>query len=277
MLGRALLVGGSPGMAGAMVLATGAALRGGTGYVVTALCAEGASALCARYPAALQTALPDLRLHGAPAWLDALRAELQVCSAIGLGPGLGRSAEAAEFTWLLLDFLAETRPQLPIVVDADAIRHLAARRGGVSCSASLLLTPHQGEAEALHPHGRGLSRPELLQALVERTGATVILKGPGTQVGAPGHSAWRCTKGNPGMATAGSGDVLTGLLTALLARGMMPFDAARLAVELHGVAGDLAAAQLGGDAMQAADLIDFLAPAWQSVRGASRDSEGPSC
>ncbi len=96
---------------------------------------------------------------------------------------------------------------------------------------------------------------------MERTGATVLLKGAPTLVGSPGQPAWKNATGNPGMATAGSGDVLTGIVAALLARGLSPWDAARLGAHLHGRAGDLAARELGEESLTASDLLGTLSEA----------------
>ncbi|HEX9795334.1 MAG TPA: ADP/ATP-dependent (S)-NAD(P)H-hydrate dehydratase, partial [Planctomycetota bacterium] len=111
-------------------------------------------------------------------------------------------------------------------------------------------------------------RAGALQTLVERSGATVLLKGAGTLLGAPGQAPWTNPTGNPGMATAGSGDVLTGVVAGLLARGLSAWDAARLGAWLHGRAGDLAAAQLGEESLMASDLLEFLPAAMQACRRA---------
>jgi NAD(P)H-hydrate epimerase len=149
-----------------------------------------------------------------------------------------------------------------IILDADALNVFEGRAEALrETEAELVLTPHPGEAARLlgcEAREVQSDREAALLKLVERTGATVVLKGAGTLVGAPRHGIHRIQAGNPGMATGGSGDVLAGLLTGLWAQGMAAFDAARLAVWRHATAGDLAAWRGSETTLLAGDIIDAL-------------------
>ncbi|TAH39613.1 MAG: NAD(P)H-hydrate dehydratase [Planctomycetota bacterium] len=260
-MGRVLLVAGARGMAGAAAMAAEAVLRGGAGYVLVATPGGVATELTVLARSAV------LRLCGGPERaflirgdLDALLEEAGRSEAVAVGPGLGTHADTRA---LVTDFLPRLPAALPVLVDADGLNALAGsdwERIGLGPRA--VLTPHPGEAARLLQWKDAAAvqarRSEALAELVGRSGATVVLKGGGTLVGAPGKEAWRNQTGNPGMATAGTGDVLTGLVAALLARGMSPWDAARLGVHLHGLAGDLAAAELGEESLIAPDLLHYL-------------------
>ncbi|RMH02707.1 MAG: NAD(P)H-hydrate dehydratase [Planctomycetota bacterium] len=260
-MGRALLVCGSRGMAGAAVLAAKAALRGGAGYAVLAAPGGISAELTAAVPSAVLCLCggPEReRLRGEDAGPILERAASS--QALAAGPGLGADPD----TGLLLQRLLAAGDR-PWILDADALNLLAAAAavGEVPpLHPSSILTPHPGEAARLLGwSGAGeiqRDRPAALAALIERYGCVVLLKGAGTLVGAPGHPPWTNLTGNPGMATAGSGDVLTGLIAALVARGLAPREAARLGAFLHGRAGDLAAAELGQESLVATDLLTFL-------------------
>lgn len=236
--GTVLVVAGSAGMLGAAVLAATAALRGGAGLVRVAL------------PGPLQLLLPLAQPCATTVGRSAreLRDAMASAAAIVVGPGLGQSPATVQVVANVL-----RAAQCPVVLDADALNVLGAwpstTRGRSSlqrlCQAAaarcgVVCTPHPGEA------GRWLgtsssavqaNRQAALAELVRRSGACVVLKGAGTLVGAPGRWFWNRT-GNPALGTAGSGDVLAGLVGALLAQGMPPFAAACLAVHAHGRAGD---------------------------------------
>jgi NAD(P)H-hydrate epimerase len=193
---------------------------------------------------------------------------------VALGPGLGRSGALTEFVTALYGAIAK-----PMVVDADALFALSARPEALTQpAASRVLTPHPGEftrlAAKILPDAKKLAvgtdnerigaAATLAQA--DTTARTIIvLKGHRTVI-TDGKRAALNSTGNPGMATGGSGDVLTGLVTALLCQGLEPFAAARLAVHLHGVAGDLAAEKLGQVSLTSFDLVDFLPAAFQRAQ-----------
>ncbi len=272
-MGRVLLVAGARGMAGAAALAAEAALRGGAGSAVIACPGSITPDLTAALPAAIllpcgDAARASLLREDLPRLLEAARAaEAVVC-----GPGLGAAAQAQEW----LPALLQARGGTPAVVDADGLNALARAGNGAlaALDAATILTPHPGEAARLLGWSEGAARVQAdraaaLAALTRLTPAVVVLKGAGTLAGQRGRPVWRNPTGNPGMATAGAGDVLAGLIGALGARGLGPWDAARLGAWLHGRAGDLVAAQIGEDALIASDLARALGAAeLEHVRGA---------
>lgn len=230
--GRVLIIGGGPGMPGAVRLAGEAALRVGAGLVTVAVAPENVAGIVAGRPE-----LICLPLHDASGLSDAIeRADV-----LAIGPGLGRSPWAAG----VLD--AALHCAKPLVVDADALNLIAeAARSATEPRRrdDWILTPHPGEAARLLGASTGdiqHDRLQALDALVERYGGTVVLKGAGTLVGARGRTPGLCERGNPGMATAGMGDVLTGATAGVLAQCGDPWQAARVAVLVHAMSGDVAA------------------------------------
>jgi NAD(P)H-hydrate epimerase len=251
-------------MSGAAALAGLGALRGGAGLVQVATPASVADIVASHDPCYMAHPLPcdpetgQLSARAA----QPLLALAQGASAVGVGPGLGQSAEAAEVVRLLTASAA-----CPIVLDADALNVLGPWPGvGAMRRAPAILTPHPGEMARLT--GRDTravqaGRMELAAEVSRREGCVVLLKGAGTIV-TDGARAYVNATGNPGMATGGCGDVLTGLITALLAQGMAAFDAACLGAFLHGLAGDLAARRYGEVSMTALDLARELPAAFQA-------------
>lgn len=244
--GRVVLVAGSDGMLGAAILCASAALRGGAGLVTAVL----PKALMAPLTVAVPPAMTLARTPAVTA-----RA-LGTADAVVLGPGIGTTAAAKALVQRVL-----TATRVPTVVDAGALFALSPLRRALQQNAPLVLTPHTGEAARLlgvtSDEVRGDRRAALAE-LCRRSGATVVLKGAGTLVG-DGERCYTNTTGNVGLATGGSGDVLAGLLGALLADGMPPFDAACAAVHYHGKAGDLAAARTSRRGLIASDLPPALA------------------
>lgn len=261
-------------MAGAMHLAAGGALRAGPGYVIAALPAELAAGLHQAHPEVLVPPLPGKLDASALAELLELA---RTADALGIGPGLGQDSATAALLLDLLRTLARTRPGLPCLLDADALNILAAATAsgefqwGELASLELLITPHPGEAARILNEPNSEQRRMCWQRLVEVTGSCVLLKGAGTLIGdaqtlrESKQGPFVNPSGNPGMATAGSGDVLTGILVGLLARGMNCLAAARLGAWLHGRAGDLAAEAGSPESLLASDLIDFLPLAWRDL------------
>lgn len=273
-MGRVVLIAGSRGMAGAAALAVEAVLRGGAGYALLACPASITPDLTAAQPAALLAPCGDAG-RGAlnAADLPALLAASAQADALVIGPGLG--ADAALEQWL--PHFVRARAAVPMVLDADALNGLA-RLGAAALAAlpaTAILTPHPGEAARLLGWTEGAARVQAdretaLAALSAATPAVVLLKGAGTLVGQRGRAPWRNPAGNPGLATAGAGDVLSGLLGALLARGMTAWDAARLGAWLHARAGDLLAAEIGEDALISSDLARAFGAAFRErMRAAS--------
>ncbi|MDR1796581.1 MAG: NAD(P)H-hydrate dehydratase [Clostridiales Family XIII bacterium] len=258
--GRVLIVAGSPGMAGAAVLCARAALRAGSGLVTVSIDE-------ALWPI-VQTAVPEAMCTGRGSGLD-----LAAYDAAAVGPGLG-TGEAAR---ALVARVLATCGGKPLVLDADALNILAASDEVPLPGAGAVLTPHPGEAARLLAGAGGPDGPwrtaadvqkDRLGALAALQGkygaATVVLKGAGTLVaseasGTAAPEARVNTTGNPGMATGGSGDVLTGVIASLLGQGFAPGEAAAAGVYLHGLAGDLAAAELGEAGVTAGDIALYIA------------------
>lgn len=241
--GHVLAIGGDHGMGGAIRLAAEAALRSGAGRVSVAARPE--------QVAPINAARPELMVHGIDG-MPALEPLLERADVIALGPGLGQGA------WSHALWDRALTAARPIVVDADALNLLA--RQPVALPAGCVLTPHPGEAaRLLGCDGADIQADRYAAAreLATRHRAVVVLKGAGSLIAHPDGRVAVCPWGNPGMASAGMGDVLTGVIAALLAQGLDAWDAARLGVALHARAGDLAAgAQPRG--LLATDLFDPL-------------------
>lgn len=263
--GTVLVVAGSRGMSGAAVLAGSGALRGGAGLVRVACPAEIQNVVACGNPCYMTF---GLRQHTDGSFSEGTAEELielaQGASAVAIGPGLGRAPTVATLIARLLDAVHA----IPMVLDADglfAVSPLTASFG--NRTAPLVLTPHPGEFARLtgEPRVEGDSdREASVLAFAAKWRHVLLLKGAGTLVADP-KWIYRNTTGNPGMATGGSGDVLTGVIAALLARGMAGFEAAALGAWVHGRAGDLAAASLGQTALTATDLLDFLPAALREL------------
>lgn len=285
--GRVLIVAGSRGMSGAAVLAAGACLRSGAGLVTVASPLGIAGQIAAAHPAAMTWALPETsggRL--ALATIKFLQRRLPMFDAVAVGPGLGRSAGVTSVvTWLY------NHCPCPLVLDADALNALAdaipVGRLRIPCSsdsarqppATRVLTPHFGEYQRLQ---RGLLSGAIEQAdcqtefkceqepnervrqVAGQMSAWLILKGPQTRI-TDGHDVWTNSTGNPGMATGGSGDCLTGIIVACLAKEVQIDLALRRACYVHGLAGDFAARELGQHSMNAEDLLRYLPKAWKML------------
>lgn len=276
--GRVLVVGGSVGMAGAPALASQAALRSGAGLVEMVV-PEAVVEVAAGFDPCVMTrglAAGSDGTFAAPA-LDAIRARAELADAVAVGPGLGRSAATQAIVLALWRDLRQ-----PAVFDADALWALSQvdRRELAAHAGPRILTPHAGEMlrleheEPSSPVARDRGQLERrAAALAAAIDAVVVLKGPGTFVVDRAARAHNET-GNPGMATAGTGDVLTGIVAALLAQGLAPFDAARLAAWLHGRAGDLAAERVGEISLVATDLLGQLPQAITAVAGGRRAGRG---
>ncbi len=240
--GHVLVVGGDHGMAGAARLAGEAAARSGAGLVSVATRAA--------HVAALVGARPELMVHGVEGELpDALLARASV---IALGPGLGQSA------WSRALWTQALAAGKPCVLDADGLNLLAAARCALPAQA--VLTPHPGEAARLLevvPAAIARDRYAAARELARRHQAVVVLKGAGTVVATPTGEAWICAQANPGMASGGMGDVLTGIIAGLMAQHFDPAQAARVGVAAHAEAARRAAAR-GARGMLAGELLDCL-------------------
>lgn len=255
-MGHALVIAGCYGMAGAAILATRACLRAGAGKVTVHS--------PKRNVAVLQAAVPEAVLsidREETTFTEGVPTE--DFNAVGIGPGLGASEQTA------ITLIAQLRrTQCPLVVDADALNILANRRAWMQqLPKGIILTPHPKELDRME--GKCIDSYERLtkaRELAERLQGYVILKGHRTAICMPdGHVVFNST-GNAGMATAGSGDVLTGIITALLARGYERPAACMLGVYLHGLAGDLAARDLGEESLMASDIINYLPKAFLRIQ-----------
>jgi len=236
--GHVLVVGGAPGMSGAARMAGEAAQRVGAGLVSVATAPA--------HAAMLNVDRPELMCAGVGNARE-LAPLLARATVVALGPGLGQGA------WGRAMFAAVSETRLPVVMDADALNLLAADPVE---NPDRIMTPHPGEAGRLLGCDAGeinRDRFAAVAALVDRYGGVAVLKGVGTLIGDQQHSAL-VDRGNPGMASGGMGDVLTGVIAGLLAQGVAPFDAARLGAWLHGRAAELAASD-GQRGLLASDLF----------------------
>jgi ADP-dependent NAD(P)H-hydrate dehydratase len=245
-----------------------AALRGGAGLVRVAVPDHCLETVAAYEPSYTTIPLPcDEAGRIAAAALPVLREEVRKATAVALGPGLGRSADLNHLVGVLF---VET--ERPMVVDADALNALATLPYDFLSvhTGPRILTPHPGEfARLIAEKLEGDARSEAAVKLAANAEAVVLLKGHHTLI-TDGVRWATNTTGNPGMATGGSGDVLTGLITALLCQHLAPFDAARLAAHLHGLAGDLAAKERGEVSLIARDLIELLPQAFRKTQSPKR-------
>jgi len=242
--GHVLCIGGNRGMGGAIMLCAEAALRSGAGRVSVATRAEHAAPLLARCPEAMVHSVDQAQT------LTELLASADV---VALGPGLGQDGWACRLWSAVLD----SQRACPLVLDADAL-NLLARQPRLLENA--ILTPHPGEAaRLLGVEVRHIQHDRYAAArqLAAKFSAVVVLKGAGTIVAAPEQVARVMTAGNPGMAVAGMGDLLTGVIAALCAQGLTAFDAASAGALLHGLAGD-AAAKHGQRGLLPRDLLPHL-------------------
>ena len=254
-MGHALIIAGSRGMAGAAMLATKACLRSGVGKVTVHTPAANSIPLQIGVPEAILDIDPDNCFFTEAVSTDRFQA-------MGIGPGLGNNENSA------ITMIGQLRrAQCPIVIDADAINILATHKAWMQqLPAGCILTPHIGEFERLEGASSD-SYDRLSKAIIlaDRQQAYIVLKGHNTAIVTPGGRIMFCPTGNSGMATAGSGDVLTGVITALLARGYAQADACLVGTYLHGLAGDIAAKKFGKESLMASDIIDALPEAFMRV------------
>jgi len=255
-MGNALVIAGSYGMAGAAILATEACLRSGVGKVTCHLPRKNVTIM--------QTAVPEAVLQidrEETTFSEAV--DTEDFQAVGIGPGLGQTEQTA------VAIISQIRrTQCPLVCDADAINVLSTHRAWMQqLPKDIIMTPHPKEFDRLEGHSAdSFERLSKARDLAQRLQAYVILKGHRSALCCPdGHIVFNNT-GNAGMATGGSGDVLTGILTGLLARGYNRYEACVVGMYLHGLAGDIAARELGEESLIARDLIRYLPKAFLRLR-----------
>ena len=251
--GRILIVAGSHGMAGAAILAATAALRTGSGLVQVAIPKE-------LFPI-VQVGIPEATCLER----DLRKIDLSLYDAIAVGPGLGQSDESID----TVKYLFENYDG-KMVLDADGLNILAYNNlfDLIKDKENIVITPHMGEAKRLLGHLKE-ERKETAIELYRKTKAITVLKGHATVVATDNEKTYINTTGNPGMATAGSGDVLTGIITSLLGQGKSAKEAALAGVFVHGLAGDLAAETVGEYGLIAGDIAYYTAIALKEISGST--------
>lgn len=254
LMGHALIVAGSYGMAGAAVLAGRACMRSGVGKLT--VCTP------RRNYDVMQISLPEAILStGKEDYFFTEPLDTEHYDAVGMGPGLGQHEDTA------IALISQIRrTQCPMVIDADALNILASHKAWMQqLPQNLILTPHVGEFDRLGNGGSEGDYDRLSKALdlAQHLQAYILLKGHFSALCLPTGKVYFNPTGNAGMATAGSGDVLTGIITGLLARGYNREDACIVGMYLHGLAGDLAAKQLGKESLMAGDIVSYLPQAFE--------------
>ena len=256
--GHALLLAGSYGKAGAAVLTVRACLRSGAGLVSVSLPKAAYQIMQISAPEAMVIA------DASETNLTQLPAELEKYSAIGIGPGIGQAPETKK---LLAELLEKT--PAPLVLDADALNILSADKALLDLlPPETILTPHPKEFERItRPVSDDFERLDLLREFCEQYRCYVVLKGAYSCVGTPSGNLYFNSTGNAGMATGGSGDALTGIITALRAQRYSAEDACILGVYIHGLAGDFVKERRGETALIASDIIENLGLAFRTLEG----------
>ena len=267
--GNVAVIAGSSGMMGAAVLCSRAALRVGAGLVRLAAGQESLIAVNSMTPEVICRPVPYSAGVFGPDSLDALRSLTEGARAVAIGPGISSRSETAELIAALLPHI-----EAPMVIDADALNILSGDPSVLRrLKAPAILTPHPGEMSRLAgPPVEKVQAERIRHAreFAREWGVIVVLKGAATVVASPEGEVLINTTGNAGMATAGTGDVLTGTITGLIAQGMSPFEAAGCGVYLHGAAGDHCAKRSGEVGIMASDLVEAIPHAQARVRGGSK-------
>ncbi len=264
--GHAGIIAGSVGKTGAAAMAARAALRVGAGLVTIATPSSVNDVLESKLLEAMTVPMPETKARTfSRSAFDRLVAFIAARTATAIGPGISTHPETVELVQALVKQLDR-----PAVLDADALNAIAGRASLLtSCKTPPILTPHPGEMARLEsdstPAIVNEHRVETAVRFARERGVFVVLKGARTVVSRPDGSAAICPGGNPGMATAGTGDVLTGMVVGLLAQGLSSWDAACAATYLHSQAGDLAAEAKGQAGLIAGDVIEQIAPALLAI------------
>jgi NAD(P)H-hydrate epimerase len=272
LYGRVLAVGGSPGLTGAIVMAATAALKAGAG-LVTAAVPQGVHDILEMKTTEVMTCPLPATASGAISReaLEPILDQLADSDVLAIGPGLSRDEATGELVRELLP-----RLKVAAVVDADALNALVGNTGLLTADhAPLVLTPHPGEmARLLGTTAAKVQekRLETARNCAREWQAVVLLKGARTIIAWPDGQVFINPSGNPGMATAGSGDVLTGIIAGLMAQGLQPGIAAALGAYIHGMAGDEAVGLKGQYALLAGDLLDFLPSAFRKLEVVNGDT-----
>jgi hydroxyethylthiazole kinase-like uncharacterized protein yjeF len=254
--GHALIIAGSKGKMGAAVMAAKSALRAGAGLVSAHIPNCGYTVLQSTVPEAMcETDANETHISG--------RIKTGNCNAVAVGPGIGNDPDTVRALKLLIQDTT-----INMVYDADALNIIAENktwfpflRGGS------ILTPHPKEFERLFGKSdNSFERLKLQREMAMKYGFYIVLKGAHTAIAFPDGTVYFNSTGNPGMATGGSGDVLTGIVCGLLAQGYKPYEASVLGVYLHGIAGDIAAEKMSEQGMTALDIIEGVGEAWKRLK-----------
>lgn len=263
--GKVCIVAGSLGMSGAAAIAGRAALRAGAGLVRVATPKSVLPTVASIEPSFTTVGLTeDSKGRISSKAISAVIALAEENDSLAFGPGVGMGSGVKAVAEALIK-----EENLRLVIDADGLNNLSKIKGWAGkVKAGMILTPHPGEMKRLWS---GLFREPLpaerdkqAMQLAERTGAVVVLKGAGTVV-SDGKKIYVNKTGNPGMATAGSGDVLTGIISALICQGLSNFEGAVLGTYVHGLAGDIAAERIGQVSLIATDIIESLGGAFKKI------------
>lgn len=258
--GHGLLIGGSYGKTGAVILGAMAALRTGAGLITCHIPCGSNDIIQSAFPEAMISQDKGEKvITGNP--------ETSYYDAVAIGPGMGTAPETQE---ALHELLMKCRKAM--VIDADALNILSANKEWMSLLQPMtILTPHPGEFDRLTGKSAGGYKRLMKQkALSGKYNCIIVLKGAFTSITAPDGKVWFNNTGNPGMATAGSGDVLTGMILSLLAQGYDPIDASLTAVYIHGLAGDIAAGKTSYESLIASDIICETGNAFKLIRETER-------
>ena len=270
--GHLLIIAGSAAMSGAAYLASEAALLSGAGLVTLAIPKSLNAVMQRKIIEAMTLALPETKEHTlAKSAYDRIISYLKKIDCVLIGPGLSHNSQTQDLIRCLIKNI-----KLPMVIDADALNALSGylnilsyNRNAVSSACQqTVITPHPGEMTRLSGESSvfvNKNKKEVAKKFSSEYNVTTVLKGYKTVVASPGKDLYVNSTGNPGMATAGCGDVLSGIIAALLASGMQAFKAARLGVYIHGLSGDIAVKQTGEISLRARDILRFLPEAFKKV------------
>jgi NAD(P)H-hydrate epimerase len=273
--GKIAILAGSRGMAGAAALTALATLRAGAGLAIVGAPESLTDVLSMKLTEVMTRPLPETPEHTL-----SLAAESEIerltdwADVLAIGPGLSRHPDTMELVCRVT-----LRATKPVVLDADGLNAFEGRIHLLGqCPSDLIITPHIGELSrltGLSPDAILADRFQTVRRYASESGIVIVLKGAGTLVASPDGLVWINRTGNPGMATAGAGDTLTGIIAAFLGQGLSSRDAALLGVYLHGLSGDLAARRLGQHSLMAGDLINFLPDAFLHIL--SPPDKGETC
>ena len=255
--GHSLLICGSSGKMGAAVLAAGACQRSGAGLVTVRSPQCGVEIL--------QTTVPEAMVSPDPGnMMITVLPDLSPYSSIAIGPGIGREPQTADALKLLIQ-----QATIPLIFDADAINLLSENKTWLGfIPLGSVFTPHPKEFERIAGRSSNdFERNYLQREFSRKHQCFVVLKGSHTAITTPDGRCYFNTTGNAGMATGGSGDVLTGIIAGIMAQGYQPLESCLLGVYIHGMAGDLALSEVGYEALIASDIIKYLGKSFQTLYG----------